>query len=104
VFKKFIMATVAVGFLSACSAGQKAANEGGEYVWIGCHIVHTNPANCNSGNDQCKVYAFDIGGDSFIGERIYFKQLRKGQDRDDPVGPIRTARPCSEDNYTSSAE
>ena len=90
---KILLSIIAVGLLCACSRG----NDGGDFVWIGCHVIHTNPANCNPGSDKCKVYAFDVAGDRYIGERIFFKQLRKGQDRYEPVGSIKTARPCKDD-------
>jgi hypothetical protein len=93
---KIVTAVVFILFLAACSPGQRAANEGGNYVWIGCHVIHSNPAPCYPGSDKCKVYAFDVAGDRYVGERIYFKQLRKGQDRYGKFGKIATARPCRE--------
>ena len=68
--------------LSACSAGQKAANEGTDYVWIGCHVVIKSP---NKGS-----YAFDAAGDRSAGQYIWWKQ----QDKDGVLGPVTTARPC----------
>ena len=77
--------------LSACGRG----HDGGGFVYIGCHVVHTNPADCIPGKDKC-VYAYGPEGDKKVGEKIYFKQLRKGQDRYGPIGKIATARPCKE--------
>ena len=79
--------------LSSCGRG----HDGGDFVYIGCHIVHTNPANCKDypGSDRC-VYAYGPEGDKKIGQKIYFKQLHKGQDRYGPIGKIATARPCKE--------
>ena len=101
VMAKFLV--LAAVLLSACSAGQQAANGGGNYKWIGCHIVHTNPASCYSGSNigpleamQCKVYAFGPGGDLPVGEKIFFKQLKKGENRHDTKVDVMTARPCEE--------
>ena len=88
--KKFIIICFVI-LLSACGRG----HDGGDYVWIGCHIVHTNPANCPPTSDRC-VYAYGPEGDKKIGQKIWFKQLRKGQDRYGPIGKIATARPCKE--------
>ena len=82
---KKIFSIMAIVALSACSAGQNAANEGGGYVWIGCHVVTKNP---NKG-----AYAFDIAGDKFVGSHIWWKQ----EDKDGKVGPVTTAVPCKED-------
>jgi len=91
--KRIIFSIALVLLVAACSRG----HDGGEYVWIGCHVVHTNPADCKDypGSDRC-VYAFGPEGDKKVGEKIYFKQLRKGQDRYGPIGKIATARPCKE--------
>lgn len=70
--------------LSACSAGQRAANEGTGYVWIGCHIVTETPSKGS--------YAFDAAGDRAVGQYIWWKQL----DKDGVLGPVTTARPCKE--------
>ncbi len=88
---KVLTVSVIAILLSACGRG----HDGGDYVWIGCHIVHTNPADCLPGTSNC-VFAFGPEGDKKIGQKIYFKQLRKGQDRYGPIGKIATARPCKE--------
>ena len=75
-------------FLTACSAGQQAANHGGDYEWIGCHIVFVNPSDCCGD----KVYAFGFDGDRYIGEKIWWKQ----KSIDGKLGPVVTARPCKE--------
>jgi hypothetical protein len=77
--------------VSACGRG----HDGGDYVWIGCHIVTQNPADCLPGTDRC-VYAFGPEGDKMVGQKIWWKQLQKGQDRYGPIGKIATARPCKE--------
>ena len=84
-----IVLIIALIVLSACSG---RGNDGGDFVWIGCHVVHTNPSDCRS--DGCKVYAYGPEGDKKVGQKIYFKQLRKGQDRYGPIGKIATSRPC----------
>ena len=89
--KKIVLLGLFAGLLSACSRG----HDGGNYAYIGCHVVTENP-KCYPGNDKC-VYAFDPAGDKLIGEKIYFKQLKKGQDRYGKIGKISTARPCRED-------
>tara|TARA_R110002020_G_scaffold98287_6_gene234180 strand:- start:692 stop:967 length:276 start_codon:yes stop_codon:yes gene_type:complete len=88
---KILLSIITIGLLCACSRG----HDGGDFVFIGCHIVHTNPANCLPGTDRC-VYAFGPEGDKMVGEKIWWKQLRKGQDRYGPIGKIATARPCKE--------
>ena len=80
--KKVLFSLLVLFSLSACSAGQNASNEGGGYVWIGCHVVTSNP---NKG-----AYAFDIAGDKFVGSYIWWKQ----KDKDGKVGMPMTARPC----------
>ena len=87
---KYIVLSVLVLGLSACSGG----HNGGNYAWIGCHVVTNNP-HCYPGNDKC-VVAFGPEGEKKIGDRIYFKQLKLGQDRYGDYGPIATARPCKE--------
>jgi len=89
---KIAFSILALIILTACGRG----HNGGDYVWIGCHVVHTNPADCYPGSDRCKIYAFGPEGDKKLGQKIYFKQLRKGQDRYGPIGDIATARPCKE--------
>jgi len=89
--KKAIVGLITAGALSACGYG----HDGGEYAWIGCHVVHTNPADCVPGSDRC-VVAFGPEGEKKVGQKIYFKQLHKGQDRYGPIGKIATARPCKE--------
>ncbi len=88
---KIACSIVALVVLSACGRG----HDGGDYVWIGCHVVHTNPADCEPGTDRC-VYAFGPEGDKLVGQKIYWKQLKLGQDRYGPIGKIATARPCKE--------
>ena len=87
---KIIVAAVSfLLLLSACSG-----HDGGNYAWIGCHVVTNNP-HCYPGNDKC-VVAFGPEGHKKIGDRIYFKQLKLGQDRYGKIGTISTARPCKE--------
>ena len=84
-FSFLILISMIVLLLSACGRG----HDGGDYIWIGCHVVHTNPADCI--RDKC-VYAYGPEGDKAIGKKIYFKQA----DKYGKVGPIVTARPCKE--------
>ena len=49
------------------------------------------------GKDKC-AFAYGPEGDKKVGEKIYFKQLKKGQDRYGKIGPIQTARPCRDDD------
>jgi len=90
--KKFLIGSLAVVSLSACSAGWQHANHNdGGYVWVGCHVIHTNPADCYPAPDKC-AYAFGPEGDKKVGQKIYFKQVNKyGK-----VGMPMTARPCKE--------
>lgn len=85
---KFLLVASAV-LLSACGRG----HDGGNYVYVGCHVIHTNPVNCYPAKEKC-VYAFGPEGDRKVGEKIYFKQLKLGQDRYGKTGTIMTARPC----------
>jgi len=79
-------------FLTACSAGQIHANHnGGGYVYVGCHVIHTNPVDCYPAPDKC-AYAFGPEGDKVKGQKIYFKQV----DKYGKVGMPMTARPCKE--------
>jgi hypothetical protein len=87
---KYIVLSVLVLGLSSCSG----RHSGGNYAWIGCHVVTNNP-HCYPGNDKC-VIAFGPEGEKKIGDRIYFKQLKLGEDRYGDYGPIVTARPCKE--------
>ena len=89
---KIAFSILALIILTACGRG----HDGGDYVWIGCHVVHTNPADCYPGSDRCKIYAFGPEGDKLVGQKIYWKQLKLGQDRYGPIGKIATARPCKE--------
>jgi hypothetical protein len=88
---KILSGITVILLLSACGRG----HDGGDFVYIGCHVVHTNPANCPPQSDNC-VYAFGPEGDKKVGMKIWWKQLRKGQDRYGPIGKIHTARPCKE--------
>jgi len=84
--KKTVLAFALLS-IAACSPGQKAANEGGDYVWIGCHVVTKNPANGNT-------YAFSLAGDLEVGDKFYWKQ----EGLDGTVGPVVTGVPCKEDD------
>tara|TARA_R110002167_G_scaffold36546_3_gene115506 strand:+ start:60 stop:332 length:273 start_codon:yes stop_codon:yes gene_type:complete len=84
---KLIISVAALWILSACSAGQIAANNGGDgYVYVGCHVVTESPSSC------CGAYAFGPVGDRSRGEYIWWKQINL----DGTVDPITTARPCEE--------
>jgi len=77
-----ICSVIALVLLAGCSAGQRAANEGTDYVWIGCHVVTETPSKGS--------YAFDAAGDRAVGQYIWWKQL----DKDGVLRPVTTARPC----------
>ena len=84
---KYIIVSILALWLSACSRG----HDGGNYAWIGCHVVTDNP-HCYPNKDKC-VFAFGPEGDKKAGQRIYWKQENKyGK-----TGPIMTARPCRDD-------
>ena len=69
--------SLSLAFLSACSAGWNHANQNdGGYVWVGCHVVHTNPQDCYPAPTKC-AYAFGPEGDKVVGQRIYWKQVDK---------------------------
>jgi len=90
--KKFLIGSLAVISLSACSAGWQHANHNdGGYVWVGCHVIHKNPVNCYPAPDKC-AYAFGPEGDKKVGQKIYFKQV----DKYGKVGTPLTARPCKD--------
>jgi hypothetical protein len=89
--KKIVLIVLFAGLLSACGRG----HNGGNYAYIGCHVVTENP-NCMP-KDKC-AYAFGPEGDKKVGEKIYFKQLKLGEDRYGKIGPIQTARPCRDDD------
>ena len=91
--KKIVLVVLALGLLSACGRG----HDGGNYAYIGCHVVTHNP-HCYPGKDKC-AYAFGPG-DLQPGDRIYFKQLKLGEDRYGEIGPIQTARPCRDDDHS----
>ena len=79
-------------FLSGCSSGWTQANHnGGGYVYVGCHVIHTNPQDCYPAPTKC-AYAFGPEGDKRVGQKIYFKQV----DKYGKVGVPITARPCKE--------
>ena len=59
---KITFSIIALIILTACGRG----HNGGDYVWIGCHVVHTNPADCYPGSDRCKIYAFGPEGDKKV--------------------------------------
>jgi len=91
--KYIVLSIISLGVLSGCSAGQIHANHnGGGYVWVGCHVVHTNPVDCYPSPDKC-AYAFGPEGDKKVGDKIYFKQV----DQYGKVGVPMTSRPCRED-------
>ena len=90
--KKFLIGSLAVVSLSACSAGWHHAGQiDGGFVYVGCHVIHTNPVDCYPAPDKC-AYAFGPEGDKKVGQKIYFKQVNKyGK-----VGMPMTARPCKD--------
>jgi|TARA_B100000768_G_scaffold171416_1_gene178702 hypothetical protein len=90
--KKIVLIVLFAGLLSACGRG----HDGGNFAYIGCHVVTENP-HCMPGKDKC-AFAYGPEGDKKVGEKIYFKQLKKGQDRYGKIGPIQTARPCRDDD------
>ena len=90
--KKILFSSIALLGLAGCSPGQIHANHnGGGYVYVGCHVIHTAPQNCYPGPDKC-AYAFSPLGDLEVGQKIYFKQV----DAYGKVGQVITARPCKE--------
>jgi hypothetical protein len=89
--KKIVLLVLFAGLLSACGRG----HDGGNYAWIGCHVVTENP-KCYPGKEKC-VFAYGPEGDKKVGDKIYFKQLKLGEDRYGKIGPIATARPCRDD-------
>ena len=87
-----ICSVVALVLLTGCSAGwNQAQNNGGGYVYVGCHVIHTTPVDCYPAPDKC-AYAFGPEGDKKVGQKIYFKQV----DKYGKVGMPMTARPCKE--------
>ena len=82
--KKVILWIAILTALTACSPGQQQAgrNNPSEYVYVGCHVVHTPVV----GN----VYAFSPFGDLKVGDRLYFKQF-SGPSK---IKPLITAEPC----------
>ena len=91
--KYIILSVLSLGVLSGCSDGWTQANlNGGGYVWVGCHVIHTNPQDCYPAPTKC-AYAFGPEGDKKIGQKIYWKQV----DKYGKVGIPITARPCRED-------
>ena len=90
--KKILFSSIALLGLAGCSPGQIHANHnGGGYVYVGCHIIHTTPQDCYPAPDKC-AYAFSPFGDLEVGQKIYFKQV----DAYGKVGQVITARPCKE--------
>ena len=89
---KIMISVAALWLMSACSPGQIHANHnGGGYVYVGCHVIHTTPQDCYPAPDKC-AYAFGPLGDLEVGQKIYFKQV----DAYGEVGMVMTARPCKE--------
>jgi hypothetical protein len=88
--KRIVLAISCAVLLAACARG----HDGGNFAYIGCHVVTDNP-KCYPGKEKC-VFAYGPEGDKKVGEKIYFKQLKVGQDRYGDIGPISTARPCRE--------
>ena len=90
--KKILFSSIALLGLAGCSPGQIHANHnGGGYVYVGCHVIHTTPQDCYPAPDKC-AYAFGPLGDLEVGQKIYFKQV----DAYGEVGMVMTARPCKE--------
>ena len=58
-------------------------------------VSHTEHGNYLI-NNEIKGFAFF--NKLKLSEKIYFKQLKKGQDRYGKIGPIQTARPCRDDD------
>ncbi len=75
-----IFSIIVLFLLIGCSPSYK----GGDYAWIGCHIVTQNPSKEGA-------HAFSIG-DVEVGHKIYFKEVSP----DGTVGKVTTARPCKE--------
>ena len=89
---KIMISVAALWLMSACSPGQIHANHnGGGYVYVGCHVIHTTPQDCYPAPDKC-AYAFGPLGDLKVGQKLYFKQV----DAYGKVGQVITARPCKE--------
>jgi|TARA_R110000803_G_scaffold34085_1_gene74573 hypothetical protein len=90
--KKILFSSIALLGLAGCSPGQIHANHnGGGYVYVGCHVIHTTPVDCYPAPDKC-AYAFGPEGDKKVGQKIFFKQVNEyGK-----VGQVMTSRPCKE--------
>ena len=87
-----LISSIALLGLAGCSPGQIHANHnGGGYVYVGCHVIHTTPQDCYPAPDKC-AYAFGPLGDLKVGQKLYFKQV----DAYGKVGQVITARPCKE--------
>jgi len=81
--KKIVLA-IALLAISACTPGHLAANKNpAVWVWVGCHIVKSNPGKGNT-------YAIGPGYDLKVGDKFYYKQVG----HDGTVGPVVTGVPC----------